>query len=108
MQYTSGTNNDHFDYASATGVLTVATGTTIATVTASSYTLTLTATPGGTISSDPGTATLTVNVQSTCDGSTTVASSVKSTTEAGGDSGAIHVTVELGIFFLALMLSLLI
>ena len=63
---TSGTNNAHFDYASGTGVLTVATGTTIANATVSSYTLTLTATPGGTVSSAAGTATLTVNVKPTC------------------------------------------
>jgi len=83
-----GTNDGHFDYTS--GVLTVATGTTIASATASSYTLTLTATPGGTVSSDDGTATLTINVQPTC------------------DSGAAQFTAGLGIVFLALVLSLFI
>ena len=86
----SGTNNAHFDYASTTGILTVATGTTIASATASSYTLTLTATPGGTVSSAAGTATLTIRVHPTC------------------ESGAAQFTAGLGIFFLALLLSLFI
>jgi len=108
MYYFSGTNHPHFDYASTTGILTVATGTTIASATASNYTLTLTATPGGTISSAVGTANLTINVQATCDSITTIVGGLRSTTEAGGDSGAIQFTVELEIFFLALFLSLLI
>ena len=72
MIYFSGTNNAHFDYASTTGILTVASGTTIASATASSYTLTLTATPGGKVTSAAGTASLTINVQATCSGATQV------------------------------------
>ena len=66
MLHFSGTNNAHFEYASSTGILTVASGTTIVSATASSYTLILTATPGGTVSSNAGTATLTVTVPATC------------------------------------------
>jgi len=64
----SGTNDAHFEYVTTTGVLKVAAGTTIASTTAATYTLTLTATPGGTVTSAVGTATLTVNVKSDCSG----------------------------------------
>ena len=64
----SGTNAAHFDYVIGTGVLKVATGTTIASATAATYTLTLDATPGGTVASNAGTAALTVTVASTCSG----------------------------------------
>ena len=120
-----GTNSLHFEYSSDTGILTVKTDTTIDSAMASSYTLTLMASTGGT--SADGTATLTVNVQSTCDDepeSTTVAGGVKSTTVAGGvesttvasgveatlgdGSGAIQFTVEIGLFFLGLMSSIFI
>ena len=106
--------------------MTVKTETTIDSAMASSYTLTLMASTGG--ASADGTATLTVNVQSTCDDepdSTTVAGGVESTTVSGGiesttvaggvesttlgdGSDAIQFTVEIGLFFLGLMLSIFI
>jgi len=66
----SGTSD--LTYTPATGVLTVANGKNIASATASTYTLTLTATPGGKVTSAAGSATLTVNVQATCGGATQV------------------------------------
>jgi len=72
-------------YALGTGVLTVASGKTIALATTPHYTLTLTATPGGTVSSATGVATLTVDVKSSC------------------SSGAVKFTVGLGLFFVALV-----
>jgi len=64
--YILGTNAAHVSYDETTWVLTVAAGTTIASATAATYTLTLTATPGGTVTSAAGESILTVSVASTC------------------------------------------
>jgi len=64
MPYFLGSTD--FEYAPATGVLKVATGKTIDSATAATYTLALVATPVGT--SAPGAAVLTVTVDPECSG----------------------------------------